>query len=230
AARKIQGPGGMPVGTSGKVACLISGGIDSPVAAYRMMKRGCKAVFVHFSGRPLVSRDSEEKVQELVRLLTAYQYHSQLYIVPFGEIQREIVANAPAAFRVVLYRRIMVRIAEELARRHNCWALVTGDSLGQVASQTPENLSVVEAAAELPLLRPLIGMDKIEITEQAQQIGTFTTSIEPDQDCCKLFVPSHPSTRTKVDDILRIERGLEISTFVKQGVEKAELSTFTFPS
>ena len=229
-ARKIQGPGGMPVGTSGKVACLISGGIDSPVAAYRMMKRGCKAVFVHFSGRPLVSRASEEKVQELVQLLTTYQYHSKLYIVPFGPIQQEIVANAPAAFRVVLYRRIMVRIAQELARREGCWALVTGDSLGQVASQTAENLSVVEEAAELPMLRPLIGMDKIEITEQAQQIGSFTTSIEPDQDCCKLFVPLHPSTRTRLEDILRIERGLEISAFVKQGVDKAELSTLTFPS
>ncbi len=230
AARKITGPGGMPVGTSGKVACLLSGGIDSPVASYRMIKRGCKAVFVHFSGRPLVSRASEEKVQELVQLLTAYQYHSQLYIVPFGEIQREIVAYAPAPFRVVLYRRIMVRIAEELARRENCWALVTGDSLGQVASQTAENLSVVEDAAELPILRPLIGMDKNEITEQAQRLGSFTTSIEPDQDCCKLFVPLHPSTRTTVADIHRIERGLEISAFVKQGVEKAELSTFTFPS
>ncbi len=230
AARKIQGPGGMPVGTSGKVACLISGGIDSPVAAYRMIKRGCKAVFVHFSGRPLVSRASEEKVQELVQLLTAYQYHSKLYIVPFGEIQQEIVANAPSPFRVVLYRRIMVRIAQELARREGCWALVTGDSLGQVASQTAENLVVVESAAEMPMLRPLIGMDKIEITEQAQQIGSFTTSIEPDQDCCKLFVPLHPSTRTKLDDISRIERGLEISAFVKQGVEKAELTTFTFPS
>jgi len=230
AARKIQGPGGMPVGTSGKVACLLSGGIDSPVAAYRMIKRGCKAVFVHFSGRPLVSRASEEKVEELVRLLTAYQYHSKLYIVPFGEIQQEIVANAPAPFRVVLYRRTMVRIAQELARREGCWALVTGDSLGQVASQTAENLSVVEQAAELPMLRPLIGMDKLEITEQAQQIGSFTTSIEPDQDCCKLFVPLHPSTRTKPDDILRIERGLEISAFVKRGVEKAELTIFTFPS
>ncbi len=230
AARKIQGPGGMPVGTSGKVACLLSGGIDSPVAAYRMIKRGCKAVFVHFSGRPLVSRASEEKVEELVRLLTAYQYHSKLYIVPFGEIQQEIVANAPAPFRVVLYRRTMVRIAQELARREGCWALVTGDSLGQVASQTAENLSVVEHAAEIPMLRPLIGMDKIEITEQAQQIGSFTTSIEPDQDCCKLFVPLHPSTRTKPDDILRIERGLEISAFVKRGVEKAELTIFTFPS
>ena len=229
-ARKIQGPGGMPVGTSGKVACLISGGIDSPVAAYRMMKRGCKAVFVHFSGRPLVSRASEEKVQELVQLLTTYQYHSKLYIVPFGPIQQEIVANAPAAFRVVLYRRIMVRIAQELARREGCWALVTGDSLGQVASQTAENLSVVEEAAELPMLRPLIGMDKIEITEQAQQVGSFTISIEPDQDCCKLFVPLHPSTRTRLEDILRIERGLEISAFVKQGVDKAELSTLTFPS
>ncbi len=230
AARKVAGPGGMPVGTSGKVACLLSGGIDSPVASYRMIKRGCKAVFIHFSGRPLVSRASEEKVQELVQLLTAYQYHSQLYIVPFGEIQREIVANAPAPFRVVLYRRIMIRIAEEVARRENCWALVTGDSLGQVASQTAENLSVVEEAAELPILRPLIGMDKVEITEQAQQLGSFAISIEPDQDCCKLFVPLHPSTRTKVADIHRIERGLETSAFVKQGVEKAELSTFTFPS
>ncbi len=230
AARKVQGPGGMPVGTSGKVACLISGGIDSPVAAYRMMKRGCKAVFVHFSGRPLVSRASEEKVQELVQLLTTYQYESRLHIIPFGEIQREIVANAPAPFRVVLYRRIMVRIAQELARRERCWALVTGDSLGQVASQTPENLSVIEDAAELPVLRPLIGMDKIEITEQAQQIGSLATSIEPDQDCCKLFVPLHPSTKTRLDDILRVERSLEISAFVKQGVEKAELSTFIFPS
>lgn len=229
-AKKIEGPGGMPVGTSGKVACLISGGIDSPVAAYRMIKRGCKAIFVHFSGRPLVSRASEEKVQELVQLLTAYQYHSKLYIVPFGEIQREIVANAPAPFRVVLYRRIMVQIAQELARREGCWALVTGDSLGQVASQTAENLVVVESAAEIPLLRPLIGMDKIEITEQAQRIGSFATSIEPDQDCCKLFVPLHPSTRTDLEEIVRIERGLEIGTFVKQGVEKAELTTFTFPS
>jgi thiamine biosynthesis protein ThiI len=229
AAGKTAGPGGMPVGTSGRVACLISGGIDSPVAAYRMMKRGCNALFVHFSGRPLVSRASEEKVRELVQLLTVYQYYSRLFIVPFGEIQREIVANAPAPFRVVLYRRLMVRIAEELARRENCWALVTGDSLGQVASQTSENLSVVEAAAELPLLRPLIGMDKSEITEQAQQLHSFDISIEPDQDCCKLFVPPHPSTRTRLQDVLRIERGLETSAFVKQGVDKAELSEFTFP-
>ena len=226
---KVQGPGGMPVGVSGTVACLISGGIDSPVAAYRMMKRGCNAVFVHFSGRPLVSRASEDKVRELVQILTAHQYRSKLFIVPFGEIQREIVAQAPAPYRVVLYRRLMVRIAGELASADRCWALVTGDSLGQVASQTPENLSVIEEASDLPLLRPLIGMDKLEITDQAQQIGTFPTSIEPDQDCCSLFVPPHPSTKTRIDDIRRIERSLDVGTLVKQGLDKAESSEFTFP-
>jgi len=227
---KIQGPGGMPVGVSGKVACLISGGIDSPVAAYRMIKRGCRGLFVHFSGRPLVSRASEEKVRELVHLLTQYQYYSRLYVIPFGEIQREIVAHAPALYRIVMYRRLMVRIASELARQEKCWGLVTGDSLGQVASQTPENLSVIEEAAELPLLRPLIGMDKIEITDQAQKIGSFTTSIEPDQDCCSLFTPPHPSTRTRIDDIRKVERDFDIGTLVKQGLDKAELSEFTFPA
>jgi tRNA uracil 4-sulfurtransferase len=227
---KVQGPGGMPVGVSGRVACLISGGIDSPVAAYRMMKRGCNAVFVHFSGRPLVSRASEEKVRDLVQTLTAYQYHSRLYVVPFGEIQREIVAHAPAPYRIVMYRRLMVRIAGELAQRERCWGLVTGDSLGQVASQTPENLSVIEEAAELPILRPLIGMDKIEITDQAQAIGTFTTSIEPDQDCCSLFTPPHPSTKTRIEDIRKVERDFDIGALVKQGIEKAELSELSYPT
>lgn len=229
AVEKIQGPGGMPVGVSGKVACLISGGIDSPVAAYRMIKRGCRALFVHFSGRPLVSRASEDKVRELVETLTAYLYESRLYVIPFGEIQREIVLNTPAPFRVVLYRRMMLRIAEELARKEQCWGLVTGDSLGQVASQTPENLSVVEEAAELPILRPLIGMDKLEIMDEARRIGTYDTSIEPDQDCCKLFTPPHPSTKTRLDDLRKVERSLDIPRLVKQGLEKAELSEFTFP-
>lgn len=229
AAGKVQGPGGMPTGVSGKVTCLLSGGIDSPVATYRMLKRGCKATFVHFHGRPFVTRASEEKVREIAELLTRYQLYSRLYLVPFGEIQRQIVLGGPAPFRVVLYRRMMIRIAEELARRDKCWALVTGDSLGQVASQTPENLGVVEEAAQLPILRPLIGMDKIEITEQAQRIGTFETSIEPDQDCCKLFVPPHPSTKTSLDHIRKVERGLEIDTLVKQGLERVELAEFTYP-
>lgn len=229
-AEKIEGPGGMPVGVSGKITCLISGGIDSPVAAYRMVKRGCLASFIHFSGRPLVSRASEEKVHELVRHLTTFQYESRLYVVPFGEIQREIVLSTPAPFRVVLYRRMMVRIAEELARREQCWALVTGDSLGQVASQTPQNLCAIEEAAELPILRPLIGMDKREIIDEARRLGTYETSIEPDQDCCKLFVPPHPSTKTRLDDVHKVEHLIDVSTLVKRGVEKAELTEFSFPS
>ncbi len=226
---KIPGPGGMPVGVSGTVACLLSGGIDSPVAAFRMIKRGCRAVFVHFSGRPLVSRASEDKARELVQTLTAYQYESLLYVIPFGEIQREIVLRTPAPFRVVLYRRMMIRIAEELARKEGCWGLVTGDSLGQVASQTPENLAVVEEAAALPILRPLIGMDKLEITNDARCIGTYDTSVEPDQDCCKLFTPPHPSTKTRLDELRTVERALDVPALVKQGLDKAEHAWFTFP-
>lgn len=226
---KMDGPGGMPVGVSGKIACLISGGIDSPVAAYRMIKRGCRACFIHFSGRPLVSRASEDKVRELVQTLTAYQYASQLYVIPFGEIQREIVVNTPPPFRVVLYRRMMVRIAQALARQERCWGLVTGDSLGQVASQTPQNLVVIEEAAELPILRPLIGMDKREIIDESRHIGTYETSIEPDQDCCKLFVPPHPSTKTRLEDLLRVESLLDVAALVKRGLEKAECSTLSFP-
>ncbi|HWF58778.1 MAG TPA: tRNA uracil 4-sulfurtransferase ThiI [Nitrospira sp.] len=228
-AKKIEGPGGMPVGVSGKIACLISGGIDSPVAAYRMVKRGCLASFIHFSGRPLVSRASEEKVHDLVRQLTSFQYDSRLYVIPFGEIQREIILSAPPPFRVVLYRRMMIRIAQELARKEQCWALVTGDSLGQVASQTPQNLRAIEEAAELPILRPLIGMDKREIIDEARRLGTYETSIEPDQDCCKLFVPPHPSTKTRLDDVHKVERLIDVSTLVKRGVENAELTELSFP-
>ncbi|MCP9455858.1 MAG: tRNA 4-thiouridine(8) synthase ThiI [Nitrospira sp.] len=226
---KISGPGGMPVGVSGRVACLLSGGIDSPVAAYRMIKRGCRAVFVHFSGRPLVSRASEEKARDLARLLTTYQYRSRLYIVPFGEIQREIIFKAPAPFRIVLYRRMMLRIAEHLALQESCWAVVTGESLGQVASQTPENLCVIEHVATKPLLRPLIGMDKLEITEEAKRLGTYDISIEPDQDCCKLFVPPHPSLRTNREALERVEAALDIEHLVQKGVEKAEVEEFSFP-
>jgi len=228
-AKKIEGPGGMPVGVSGKIACLISGGIDSPVAAYRMVKRGCLASFIHFSGRPLVSRASEEKVHDLVRQLTSFQYDSRLYVIPFGEIQREIILSAPPPFRVVLYRRMMIRIAQELARKEQCWALVTGDSLGQVASQTPQNLRAIEEAAELPILRPLIGMDKREIIDEARRLGTYEISIEPDQDCCKLFVPPHPSTKTRLDDVHKVERMIDISTLVKREVENAELTELSFP-
>ena len=225
---KYPGPGGLPTGISRNVLCLISGGIDSPVAAYRMMKRGCKVIFVHFHGRPYLSRASEEKVRDLVSLLTRYQLAARLYLVPFGEIQRQIVIDSPAPIRVVLYRRMMMRIAEQLAEKEQCWGLVTGDSLGQVASQTAENLQTVSEVAHLPILRPLIGMDKIEITNEAQQIGTFETSIEPDQDCCTLFVPRHPNTRCRLDTIQQTENALPIQEMVREGTETAELAEFSF--
>ncbi len=225
---KYPGPGGLPTGISRNVLCLISGGIDSPVAAYRMMKRGCKAVFVHFHGRPYLSRISEEKVRDLVSILTHYQLGTRLYLVPFGEIQRQIVLGSPAPIRVVLYRRMMMRIAEELAEREHCWGVVTGDSLGQVASQTAENLQIVSQVANLPILRPLIGMDKIEITNEAQQIGTFETSIEPDQDCCTLFLPPHPNTRCRLGTIQQAEALLPIEQMVREGTEAAELAEFSF--
>lgn len=138
--------------------------------------------------------------------------------------------STPPPFRVVLYRRMMLRIAQELAREERCWGLVTGDSLGQVASQTPENLTVVEEAADIPILRTLIGMDKREIIDEAKRIRTYETSIEPDQDCCKLFTPPHPSTKTRIDDLRKVERSLDISQLVKQGLERAEVSDFTFPA
>ncbi len=226
---KESGPGGLPVGTGGKVLCLISEGIDSPVAAYRMIKRGCRVVFVHFHGRPYLSRASEEKVRELVTLLTRYQLSSKLFLVPFGDIQKQIVLSAPAPIRVVLYRRMMMRIAEALAQTEDAWSLVTGDSLGQVASQTPGNIQVVSESTPLPILRPLIGMDKIEITQQAEAMGSFEISIEPDQDCCTLFVPPHPNTHARLPDIQEAEMNFDIPTMVKQGLENMESAEFAFP-
>ncbi|MBQ27387.1 MAG: tRNA 4-thiouridine(8) synthase ThiI [Nitrospiraceae bacterium] len=226
---KMAGAGGLPLGMSGKTVCLLSGGIDSPVAAYRMMKRGCRQIFVHFHSHPFVSRASQEKAEELAMLLTQYQWRSVLYCVPFGEIQRQIVLCVPPPFRIILYRRFMIRIAEQIARRYRAWALVTGDSLGQVASQVPDNLTVIEDAAHLPLLRPLIAMDKIEITAQAQSIGTYETSIIPDQDCCTLFMPAHPAIRPKIQTIRKLEEKLDADILVRQGLGGVYKQEFRFP-
>ncbi|HVO92187.1 MAG TPA: tRNA uracil 4-sulfurtransferase ThiI, partial [Terriglobales bacterium] len=166
--QKIAGAGGLPVGASGRVVALISGGIDSPVAAYRMMQRGCRIFFVHFHSAPYQDKTSQEKVRELVRWLTRHQFTSRLYLVPFGEIQRQIVAAVARPLRVVLYRRMMLRIAEALARKAKAKALITGESLAQVASQTLDNMAVIQQAARLPILRPLVGMDKQEIIDQAR--------------------------------------------------------------
>ena len=224
------GPGGLPVGGSGTVAALLSGGIDSPVAAWRMMKRGCRVLFVHFHSVPYLPVTSQGKARALVARLTEWQYDSRLLLVPFGEIQREVVLTVPPPARVVVYRRLMVRIAEALAREHGALALATGESLGQVASQTLENIARIDEAAGLPILRPLIGMDKLEITHEARRLDTFEISIEPDQDCCTLFVPRHPATRMSERDVGAAEARLDVKRLVAQGVAGAALETFEFPA
>ena len=224
------GPGGLPVGASGTVAALLSGGIDSPVAAWRMMKRGCRVVFVHFHSVPYLPPTSQEKARALVERLTAWQYDSTLLLVPFGEIQREVVLTVPPAARVVIYRRLMVRIAEALARKHGAVALTTGESLGQVASQTLSNIARIDEAATMPILRPLIGMDKLEITEAARELGTFEISIEPDADCCTLFVPKHPATRMSEHEVGAVEARLEIPRLVAAGSDGASVEVFEFPA
>ena len=227
---KFEGVQGVPVGTAGRVTALLSGGIDSPVAAYRMMKRGCRVDFVHFHSVPFLSRASQQKVKDILGLLTRYQYHSRLYLVAFGNLQRDIMLAAPAPLRVILYRRFMMRIASFLAKHRRSRALVTGESLGQVASQTLENIAVIEEAAELPVLRPLIGMDKSEITDQARAIGTYEISILPDQDCCQLFIPAHPATRSRLDEVVAAERQLDVDRLVQTAVEEAEDARFRFPA
>ena len=224
------GPGGLPVGSSGMVAALLSGGIDSPVAAWRLMKRGCRVTFVHFHSVPYLPDVSRGKARALVERLTAWQYVSRLFLVPFGEIQRAVVLAVPGPLRVVVYRRLMLRIAEVLGRSSGALALVTGESVGQVASQTLHNLARVDEVADLPVLRPLIGMDKIEITAQAEAIDTFDISIEPDADCCTLFVPKNPGTRVSREEIAAVESRLDIAGLVEMGVTGAELETFDFPA
>ena len=227
---KIGGLQGVPVGTAGRVAALLSGGIDSPVAAYRMMKRGCRVDFIHFHSVPFLSRASQQKVKEILDVLTRYQYRSRLYLVAFGNLQRQIMLAAPAPLRVVLYRRFMVRIATALAKHRRARALVTGESLGQVASQTLENLAVIEAAAGLPVLRPLIGMDKAEITTQAKEVGTYEISIIPDQDCCQLFIPAYPATRSRLDEVIAAEQELDVEELVQTAVQGTEETRFSFPA
>jgi thiamine biosynthesis protein ThiI len=226
---KHPGAGGLPVGTSGKVMCLLSGGIDSPVAAWRLIRRGCRAQFVHFHSYPILSRTSQEKVREIVATLTRHQLRSRLFLVPFGPLQQQVVVTVPPAIRVVIYRRLMLRIAERLARRTGAQALVTGDALGQVASQTIDNLDVVGGIATMPLLRPLVGFDKGEITAEAQRLGTYEVSIIPDQDCCTLFTPRFPTTRATREGAEAAEAELDVDGLVEAAVEAAVVEEFRYP-
>jgi thiamine biosynthesis protein ThiI len=226
---KEPGAGGLPTGTSGRVACLLSGGIDSPVAAYRMMRRGCLVLFIHFHSYPILSRASQEKVREIAALLTRYQLRSRLVLVPFGDLQQQVVLAVAPELRVVIYRRLMLRIAERIARQWRARALVTGEVIGQVASQTLENMTAIAEATTLEVLRPLVGMDKDEITREAERIGTFPISIIPDQDCCTLFTPRHPATRARAADVARAEQALAIEEMVSAAVASVAVEDFRFP-
>lgn len=226
---KTPGPGGFPVGSSGKVLALLSGGIDSPVAAYRAMKRGCSVILAHFHAFPLQDRTTIDKVRELARLLTRYQFRTRLLLIPFARLQQTIVASCPAPLRVVLYRRFMVRIAESLGARFGAKALVTGESLGQVASQTLDNICVIDEAAHGAILRPLVGMDKDEITHEARRIGTFPISILPDQDCCQLFVPKSPATAASLAEVKSAEAAFDGTGLVHEAVSATESERYTFP-
>lgn len=226
---KEPGAGGLPTGTSGKLACLLSGGIDSPVAAYRMMRRGCTVMFIHFHSYPILSRASQEKVREIATLLTRYQQHSRLALVSFGELQQRVVLAVPPELRVVIYRRLMLRIAEQLARGWRARALVTGEVVGQVASQTLENMTAIADVSGLEILRPLVGLDKDEISQQAAVIGTLSISNIPDQDCCTLFTPRNPATRARLVDIERAETRLPIDEMVAQAVAATTFEEFTYP-
>lgn len=225
---KLRGIGGLPVGVSGKVLMMLSGGIDSPVAAWQMIKRGAKAVFIHFYSYPYTDKASLEKVMELTNILAESNYRSVIYLVPFAELQQTIVAETPAPFRVLLYRRMMTRIAQRVAAFVEAEALVTGESLAQVASQTLTNLRAIEAIADIPILRPLIGDDKADIIAKAKQIGTFEVSTLPHQDCCSLFVPKHPATHASVAELEKAEEGLDIAALVEAAVDRIEKKIVSF--
>jgi thiamine biosynthesis protein ThiI len=222
-ADRFKGPGGLPVGSSGKVVALISAGFDSPIASLLMMKRGAKVVFAHFHSYPYTSYDSIEQVREIVKILSKYQLHSKLYIVPIAEAQRIIVLNAPVGLRTILYRRLMVRIAEKVAQIEGAEALVTGESLGQVASQTLRNIRVINQVATLPILRPLIGIDKEEIIQKAKEIGTYEISSQPYDDCCSFLTGRHPETWANLDEILEIEKKLDWNNLIQMSFSGAQV-------
>lgn len=223
------GAGGLPVGSSGKVVALVSSGIDSPVAAARIMRRGSRVVFAHFHSQPYTDASSARQAAEIVEILTTHQYASTLYLLPLAPAQQIIAAECPEPLRTLLYRRMMMRIATDVARRESAGALVTGDSLGQVASQTLENLAVVEDATSLPVLRPLVGRDKVEIVDEATALGTFGVSSAPCQEACVLFEPKRPATKATIEQARSAETGLDVERLVADAVAGAEVRTFRFP-
>ncbi len=224
--KKQRGRGGFPVGSQGKVLSLVSGGIDSPVAAYLLAKRGAENVWLHFHSFPLVSKKSIEKTKELVEVFLNYQPKLKVYLVPFSGIQTKIKISIPPKNRVLLYRRIMFKIAQRIAQKQKCRALVTGESLGQVSSQTLPNIGITQEGLKIPILRPLIGLDKEEIIFLARQIKTYKISIKPQEDCCTLFVPKHQTAAGKIEEIKNWEKGLLITKLISKALKETELEVF----
>jgi tRNA uracil 4-sulfurtransferase len=218
----LLGQGGLPVGMSGRAVALMSGGIDSPVAAYRMMRRGLRCSFLHFSGMPLTGPESVYKAYALARNLDRFQGATRLYVVPFGKAQQSLATSGAGRLQVMAQRRLMLKTAEALAAKLHATALVTGDSLGQVASQTLTNITALDDAVGLPILRPLIGWDKSEIMDEARRLGTLEISELPDQDCCTLLTPRRAETRAKIDDLRKIEGRLDVDEMAEQLAETAQ--------
>jgi thiamine biosynthesis protein ThiI len=229
-AHSIVGVGGLPVGTAGKVVTLMSSGIDSPVATWRIARRGAIPIGVHFSGRPETVDTSEFLVDDIAHVLERTGCFARLYVVPIGEYQRRIAESAPASLRIVLYRRFMYAIAQRIAEREGAKALVTGESLGQVASQTLDNIQCTNAAVSLPVLRPLIGSDKVEIIAEAERIGTFEISSQDAPDCCTLYMPRNPETHAKLPVVLKAEQDLPIDTWIEEAMESLEVHDYRCPS
>ncbi|MBQ7045784.1 MAG: tRNA 4-thiouridine(8) synthase ThiI [Clostridia bacterium] len=223
-AGQIRGAGGLPVGTAGKAAILISGGIDSPVAAYMMAKRGVALSAIHFASPPYTSPRAEQKVRELLEKVSAYSGPIRLGVVPFTEIQEQIAKNCPEEFFTLIMRRMMMRISCILAENSGCLALITGESLGQVASQTLPALAVTDEVCTMPVLRPAIGMDKEEIIKISKKIDAFDISIQPYEDCCTVFTPKHPKTRPTVLQCIEAEKALDIDALISRAVENTEFS------
>ena len=219
----ITGAGGLPIGMSGKVLCLLSGGIDSPVAAYKMMRRGAEVELIHFQNQTQVTQEVSQKIFDLTKVLAQYQGTVSLHIVPFSKWQKEIVIKAPADYRMLITRRLMLKIAANFSKKIKSLALVTGDSLGQVASQTLENISAVYESVEILKLSPLIGDNKSEIIRMARQIGTLEISNRPYEDCCSLFVSKHPQTRAGLKETLAIESGLNLSDLEKTKIDSFQV-------
>ncbi len=226
--KKYAGPGGLSPNSQGKLVSMISAGIDSPVASYMMMKRGVRVIYIHFHGYPFTDKAEVEQVKELVKILSAYQFDTKLYLVPFGQFQKKIAVNLdiPAKIRTVLYRRLMLRIAELIAKSEGAKGVVTGDNLGQVASQTPENIFAIHQASTIPLYQPLIGFDKEDIVKIAEKIGTFEISKLPCKDTCGMFMPDHPEIKANIFDVCEYEKTLPIEEWLKDILKESEILPF----